>query len=133
MVVRILLGSLALAALVSLQVHRASTQRAELVSSDASPFSSKWSQASSADSKFLDAPSVDERADADYKREVSIKHTPQTVFRHGETRVSLGPAAIRTIADGSGIKWTTPTDPEVQAAQEAAGSIETGFGGGNTM
>lgn len=64
MVVRIqaVLGALALAVLVSMQVHRAATQRAELLSSDASPFSSKWSQASSADSKFLDSlkPSANE-------------------------------------------------------------------------
>lgn len=72
-------------------------------------------------------------ADRAYKKAVASRHRPQTVFRHGETRVSLGPAAIHTLADGSGIKWTTPPAPEVQAAHEAAGSIETGFGGGDTM
>jgi len=100
-----------------------------------SPLSAKWTQASSADSSFLDSrkPSVDEIMDAQYKHDVALQHHVKTAFIHGHTRISLGPAAVRAIADGADIKWPTPLAPEVQQAYDAAGSIERGFGGGNTM
>lgn len=100
-----------------------------------SPFSAKWSKASSADSKFLDSlkPSADEKMDDAFKRGIARSHEPKTTFTHGETRVSLGPEAVRNAAGGSSISWRSPSAPEVEAAQSAAGSIGTGFGGGDTM
>lgn len=100
-----------------------------------SPFSAKWAKASSADSKFLETlhPSADEEMDDEFKRRVALGHEPRTSFSHGQTRVSLGPEAVRTVADGSSISWRSPPPPEVEAARNAAGSIGTGFGGGDTM
>jgi len=103
-----------------------------------SPFSAKWSEASSADSSFLDSlkPTMDEEMDTDFKRKMvtaRLSRERRNSFSHGQTHVTLGPEAIRTMADGSSISWKSPPPPEVQAAQDAAGSIATGFGGGETM
>ena len=36
-------------------------------------------------------------------------------------------------AGGAGAHWRTPPAPEVQAARDVAGSVDDGFGGGDTM
>lgn len=128
-----------LASVVSLAVlvlHIATQRQTALVS--VSPFSAKWSQGSSADSSFLESlkPTMDDEMDTDFKRKLATarsSHERKTSFSHGPTSISLGPEAIRTIADGSSISWKSPPPPEVQAAQDAAGSIAIGFGGGETM
>ena len=127
-----LAGLAAALALLAGVARRPSLRREEV---SVSPFSARWSQASTADSRFLASlqPDADEEKDADFKRALAIKGEPRTSFTHGETRVSLGPAAVRTIADGSGIRWRSAPAPEVQAAHDAAGSVGTGFGGGDTM
>ena len=120
-----------LAGLVALSLLVARRPSLRHIQISISPFSAKWSQASSADSRFLASlqpgkisekyiliygqyiriltfqifsPDADAERDADFKRALYIKNEPRSSFTHGPTRVSLGPAAVRTMVQKKNFK-----------------------------